>query len=91
MTDDLIVLMDEVEVGLMIRDARGRVRFAYNPRCPATATPLSLSMPQRTYGLHDASAWLEGLVPDNEQVLQGWALRIAMSQVVPGVGDRDTP
>ena len=75
MTDDLVVLMDEVEVGLMIRDARGRVRFAYDPRYPATDTPLSRSMPHRTYDLHDASAWLEGLVPDNEQVLQGWALR----------------
>ena len=76
MSGDLVVLMDEVEVGLMIRDARGRVRFAYDPRYPVTATPLSLSMPHRTFDLHDASAWLEGLVPDNEQVLEGWALRI---------------
>ena len=30
-------------------------------------------MPHRTYSLHNAGAWLEGLVPDNEQVLHSWA------------------
>lgn len=58
MTDDLIVLMDEVEVGLLIRDARGRVRFAYNPRYPATATSLSLSIPQeRTACMTRVPGW----------------------------------
>ena len=76
MTGDLVVLMDAVEIGRMIRDARGRVRFAYDPRYPAAATPLSLSMPAETYTLHDAGAWLEGLVPDNDQVLAGWAERM---------------
>ena len=76
MTRDLLVLMDTVEIGRMIRDARGRVRFAYDPRYPAAATPLSLSMPPGTYALHDAGAWLEGLVPDNDQILQSWAERM---------------
>lgn len=72
MTDELLVFMNAVEVGLVIRDARGRVRFAYHPKYPTGATPLSLSMPQGTYDLHSADAWLEGLVPDNDQVLQSW-------------------
>ena len=72
MTDELLVLMEAVEIGRLIRGARGRVRFGYDPQYPAAATPLSLSMPHGTYDVHDAGAWLEGLVPDNDQVLQGW-------------------
>ena len=73
MTDELLVLMGAVEIGVLIRDARGRARFGYDPQYSASATPLSLSMPHGTYLLHDAGAWLEGLVPDNDEVLQAWA------------------
>ena len=72
MTGRLTVLVEGIEAGEMVRDARGRVRFAYAPQYPAGATPISLSMPAGAHDLHIADAWLEGLVPDNAEILESW-------------------
>jgi HipA N-terminal domain len=46
-TDELVALLDEKEVGRVQKDARGRLRFFYDDgwRKAADAYPLSLSMP----------------------------------------------
>jgi serine/threonine-protein kinase HipA len=77
MTDTLVVILDDVVAGTLIRLSGGRLRFDYDDgyRERANATPLSVSMPTQVRS-HPESAitpWLWGLLPDNEAVLSRWA------------------
>ena len=83
MSNDLVALHDEKEVGRVSRDARGGLRFLYNDdwRNGAEAHPLSLSMPlgAKQHGRSVVEAFLWGLLPDNERVLARWAARFHVS------------
>jgi serine/threonine-protein kinase HipA len=77
MTDALDVVLEDVVAGRLTRLPGGRLRFDYDPayqRRP-TPTPLSLSMPVQVASHPDQviTAWLWGLLPDNDRVLQRWA------------------
>jgi len=73
----LVVLIEGSRAGVVTMGADGRFTLTYDERWRATrnATPLSLSMPL-TRSVHDdrpVHAFLWGLLPDNERVLERWA------------------
>jgi serine/threonine-protein kinase HipA len=76
-TKTLVVLIDGLVVGNVTEEPDGRLRLTYADswRDRLGATPLSLSMTlgQRVHGDSVVRAFLWGLLPDNEQVLDRWA------------------
>jgi serine/threonine-protein kinase HipA len=74
---DLVVLIGGRRAGVVTMNAQGRFALTYNEEYLDTknATPLSLSMPlaQRDHGAGPVRAFLWGLLPDDDQVLQRWA------------------
>ncbi len=83
MSDELVVLLDGRPVGRVRRGARGRLSFVYdeNWREEPGAYPLSLSMPlaAREHGPAAVEAFLWGLLPDSEAVLERWAKTFQVS------------
>lgn len=79
----LHVLMQGVPMGTLRQDAHGNPHFAYTPEWhgAAGAFPLSLCLPlsaaTHAPGAVAAVAW--GLLPDNDNTLQGWAARFHVS------------
>ena len=82
MADELVVLLGGREVG-RIRAQRGKLTFIYEQAWRQTegAYPLSLSMPLAAaeHGSDVVEAFLWGLLPDNEQVLDRWARKFHVS------------
>jgi serine/threonine-protein kinase HipA len=73
----LVVLIEGSRAGVVTMSADGHFTLTYDERWRATrdATPLSLSMPL-TRSVHDdrpVRAFLWGLLPDSERVLERWA------------------
>jgi len=83
MTSALVVLLDSKEVGRVHNDARGRLTFIYDEawRKAPDAYPLSLSAPlaAKEHGPSVVQAFLWGLLPDNELVLNRWATKFQVS------------
>jgi serine/threonine-protein kinase HipA len=83
MTGELVALLNGNEVGRVRNDARGRLTFVYdsNWRGSRGAYPLSLSMPlaAEEHGPAAVQAFLWGLLPDNERVLDRWARKFQVS------------
>jgi serine/threonine-protein kinase HipA len=83
MTNELVALLDGNEVGRVRNDARGRLTFVYDSkwRDAPGAYPLSLSMPlaAEEHGPAAVQAFLWGLLPDNERVLDRWAKKFQVS------------
>ena len=79
----LVVLFSGREIGLVQRDSRNRLSFTYANewRRSRNAAPLSLSMPLVTAShRHELiEAYLWGLLPDNEFVLERWARKFQVS------------
>lgn len=82
----LVVLMNGEETGRLDYE-RGRLSFTYAQhwRERQGAIPLSLSMPLTgaSYGGTEVGAFIWGLLPDNEQVIQEWARRFQVSARQP--------
>lgn len=82
MTDELVALLDGNEAG-RVHNHRGRLTFIYDDewRNAAEAYPLSLSMPltakEHTRAVIEAYLW--GLLPDNDRVLDRWAAKFHVS------------
>ncbi|MET4034705.1 MULTISPECIES: HipA N-terminal domain-containing protein [unclassified Bradyrhizobium] len=83
MTSELVALLDGREIGRVRNDARGRLTLVYDKdwRQAEGAYPLSLSMPlaAEEHGPSAVQAFLWGLLPDNERVLERWARRFQVS------------
>jgi serine/threonine-protein kinase HipA len=83
MTNELVVLLDGDEVGRVRNDARGRLTLVYDSNWRGTrgAYPASLSMPlaAEEHGPAVVQAFLWGLLPDNERVLDRWAKKFQVS------------
>lgn len=84
MTNELVALLAGREVGRIFRDKRhGRLSFVYDDkwRNSRNPIPLSLSMPlaaaEHGHAVIDAFLW--GLLPDNEIVLERWARKFQVS------------
>ena len=79
MADDrcLVVLLEGRRAGVVTMNTQGRLALSYDEDYLNTAdpTPLSLSMPlvQPDHGDGPVRAFLWGLLPDNERVLERWA------------------
>lgn len=82
-TKELVAVLWGNEVGRLTCDRHGRLRFAYADawRERRDAIPLSLSMPlaAQEHGHTPVSAFVWGLLPDNEVVLRRWAQRFHVS------------
>lgn len=80
--DKLMVFMDGRQMGRLTQK-KGRLAFTYSDdwRGAEDAYPLSTSMPliSKDHGHKEATAFLWGLLPDNEQVLQRWARSFQVS------------
>lgn len=80
--DKLIVFMDGRQMGRLTQK-QGRLAFTYSDdwRGADGAYPLSTSMPliSKDHGHKEITAFLWGLLPDNEQVLQRWARTFQVS------------
>lgn len=83
MTDQLVALLGGRAVGYVRRDRRGRLSFIYNDdwRYARGAYPLSVSIPLAAaeHGHAAVEAFLWGLLPDNEFVLDRWARKFHVS------------
>jgi serine/threonine-protein kinase HipA len=78
MTNQLIALLDGREVGTVhYKDSRLSFTYSDTWRNDPNAYPLSLSMPlgSATHGHARIEAFLWGLLPDNDRVLQNWGRR----------------
>ena len=75
----LLVFLYGNRIGAVRRLANARLAFDYDERWRLSGPriPLSLSLPltQASHGDKPVSAFLWGLLPDSEQVLQSWAAR----------------
>lgn len=76
---ELVALLDGHEIGRVVQDRDGRYSFTYAEawRRRGDALPLSVSMPLQiaTHPHEPVAAFLWGLLPDNESVLDAWAKR----------------
>jgi serine/threonine-protein kinase HipA len=83
MTAQLFVLLGERDIGRLTRDKAGSLTFAYDEAWLGNedAYPLSFSMPltQARHSGDVVAAYLWGLLPDNEIILDGWAKRFKVS------------
>jgi serine/threonine-protein kinase HipA len=83
MSKELVVLLGGNEVGRVRRGLRDRLTFVYDEawRNTPNAFPLSLSMPlaAKEHGPVSIEAFLWGLLPDNELVLERWAWKFQVS------------
>ena len=83
MANELVALLDGKEVGRVHKLPQGRLTFFYADewRNATDAYPLSLSMPlaAEQHGRAVVEAFLWGLLPDNELVLDRWAKRFHVS------------
>ena len=82
MTNQLIALLDGREVGTVhYKDSRLSFTYGRRGEDDPNAYPLSLSMPlgSATHGHARIEAFLWGLLPDNDRVLQNWGKRFQVS------------
>jgi serine/threonine-protein kinase HipA len=80
--NELIVLLDGRKAGRVLRKG-DRLQFVYDDdwRRSDQAYPLSLSMPLAagTHGHREIHAFLWGLLPDNDRILERWAREFHVS------------
>src|ERR1043166_5044369 len=83
MAGELVALLGGIEVGRVHRDSKGGLTFIYDDgwREAHGAYPMSLSMPlaAKEHKPAPVEAFLWGLLPDSELVLQRWANRFQVS------------
>ena len=98
MSDDsmLLVYLGDRLMGELRRLKGGKLQFIYNDdyRNEEARVPFSLSMPllEKNYGHETVNPFLWGLLPDNEWVLQRWAIRFGVSPsncfgLLSGIGE----
>lgn len=79
----LVVLLGGQQAGQLLRDSRGRLSFVYEDvwRRSPDAYPLSLSLPlgAQEHPHAKVEAYLWGLLPDNDNILDRWARRFQVS------------
>lgn len=80
---ELVALLWGAEAGRVRQDARSRLAFTYDPawRQRADGVPLSISLPLAAaeHGHRPVEAFLWGLLPDNEVVLDRWGRKFHVS------------
>jgi serine/threonine-protein kinase HipA len=83
MSAELLTLLGDTLVGRLARDRHGRMSLSYDAawRQSPSAFPISLSMPLALveHGHRVVDAYLWGLLPDNELIIERWAKRFQVS------------
>ncbi len=83
MSEGLVVLLNGVEAGVVVQTSRGHLQFTYANRWQddRAAYPLSLSMPLARVRHEDQAIrpYMEGLLPDNDRVLDMWGRQFGVS------------
>lgn len=83
MSHELRAFLDGTPVGSFTQSAQGALGFRYDTSYVARpdATPLSLSLPFAGPGHSNRTvrAWLDGLLPDNQQVRERWGRQYGAS------------
>jgi len=83
MSAELLTFLGDTRVGRLAQDRHGRLSFSYDAawRQSPTAFPISLSMPLALveHGHRVVDAYLWGLLPDNELIIERWAKRFQVS------------
>ncbi|MCY3561484.1 MAG: HipA N-terminal domain-containing protein [bacterium] len=81
--EPLLVVLEGEVAGEIVPDGDG-LRFSYLSKRDS-ATPLSLSMPQRPeqHPNDRIRPWLAGLLPNDGDVLQRWAARVGLAGAAP--------
>lgn len=93
MTNPLIALLDGLEIGT-VHYKESRLSFTYSDtwRIDPNAYPLSMPLGSATHGHARIEAFLWGLLPDNDRVLQNWGKRFQVPpknvfQLISHVGE----
>jgi serine/threonine-protein kinase HipA len=76
MIRELIAIDDDLTVGIAVHDAKGRISFEYSQEWLTDSRfPLSISIPLVAGSHKDSEVrpFLQGLLPDNENILRAWA------------------
>lgn len=80
---ELLVLLDGAPCGMVTQDVRGQLSFSYTGEWQEadSSYPLSLSMPLVQLAYPDAviRAFMEGLLPDDTNVIRDWGRRFGVS------------
>lgn len=83
MVGELVAVVHGAEMGRVRQDAKGKLSFSYAPgwRDGESAFPLSLSMPLARTDHPDPviRPFLDGLLPDNADILREWGRRFHVS------------
>jgi serine/threonine-protein kinase HipA len=78
-----VAIVDQVEVGRVTQGRDGRLAFVYAEawRTTSDSFPMSLSLPLAARRHLDelVQAFLAGLLPDNERILEAWGRRFGVS------------
>ena len=85
MTEELDLYLSGIRCGSLIQKDGGGLEFEYDDAYSEERTPLSLSMPiqVRRHPNRTIRAYLEGLLPDNENALKGLGKRFGESPKNP--------
>ncbi|WP_167001285.1 HipA domain-containing protein [Mumia sp. ZJ430] len=77
----LEIYLDGEHIGRLVEAAGGALKFSYDSGRTPTDVPLSLSMPTTatTHQNRVVRAYLDGLLPDNDQVRRRWAEEYGVS------------
>jgi serine/threonine-protein kinase HipA len=82
-TRELVAIVDQMEVGRVTQGRDGRLAFVYAEawRTTSDSFPISLSLPLAASRHPDepVQAFLAGLLPDNERILEAWGRRFGVS------------
>ena len=83
MTDELVALIDGEDVGRVTHGKDAQLSFTYNDRWRRgdDAYPISLSLPLAVaeHGHEPVHAFLSGLLPDNDRILDAWGRSFGVS------------
>lgn len=82
-TQELWVFLHGERIGVAVRSLRGAVHFSYVHDRPESDTPLSLSPPPGRGRTLDISAWIDGLLPDNQRTRSRWAHALGAASTDP--------
>lgn len=83
MSDELIAISQSRIVGRVVQPSAGKIVFSYDEdwRAAEDGYSISLSMPRavRTHPDKTVRPFLDGLLPDNREILQQWGRRYGVS------------
>ncbi len=81
--NELWVFVHGEPAGVAVRSRREAVLFSYRSERPASAVPLSLSVPHGRRAAADIGDWMDGLLPDNDVTRARWVRALGAGSARP--------